>query len=180
MRLFVFFIVAYSLNSCKNVDPNQAIIDSYLQSITMGVKIENDFKEIKHIRDVKSSELLDDMYKQLEIDKNITPDSVLKELDSSILMEKDVWKHKRNRFSEIAKNDPNKIAYTLIEATHEFKNPLLNNALVSVTRTYIIGDIKVLGCIDKKDYEKYDNEYSRTPLTKYEVAIAEMALKKNN
>jgi hypothetical protein len=181
MKQFILFITFLSIFSCKQADPNQLIIDSYLQEIAMGVKLENDFKEIKHIKDVKSSELLDDLYKQLEFENTMHKDTVLKKLDNFLskdyIEDKEVWQFKRDRFNHASKNDANLVSYSLIEATHEFKNPLINNALMSVTRTYIIGDGKVLGAIEKKDYEKYKKEYSKTPLLMYEVAIAEQALK---
>ncbi|MBK8549178.1 MAG: hypothetical protein IPL63_18070 [Saprospiraceae bacterium] len=176
-HLVIFcFLALFSCSQPKN--KFQDCIEKYLSDIAMGVKLENDFKEITLVKDVPSKELLTDLYQTFEFDTIIPVDSVLYKLDNSLSISEPIWQIRRDRLYEVSQLKNNEIAYSIVHATHEFKNPLINNAIVEVKRTYIIDkDCNVMGSIDDSEMTSVEKEYSKTPYLKYEYAIM---VKRNN
>ncbi len=178
MKNLIIFSLILLVSCTQKKNKYQDCIEKYLQDIAMGVKLENDFKEIALVKEITSKELLIDMYHTLELDTIIPVDTVLFMLDRRLKTQNisnfDVWQFRRNRFYKVSQLKNNEIAYSLVHATHEFNNPLLNNALVEVKRTYIIDkDCNVLGSIDDKDMAEYEKKYPKTPYSKYEYSIME-------
>jgi len=174
---FLALILLFSCSAPKN--KFEDCIINYLNERAMGVQLKYEFQEILLVDEITSENLIKDMYLSFELNDSVSIDSVKFILKNIVSYNKEnedendkIWKFRSERFNEVSKLEKGKLAYSIVHATHKFENPLINNAVVEVKKTYVINnECKVLGVIDDKDMKEYEDTYKKTPFSKYEYAI---------
>lgn len=179
-KLLLFYFLGF-LFSCSDNQKIKDGIDSYLCSKTMGVKIDFNYKDIKLIEKFTVNEVIIDYYKIFEFPKDKALNMVVKDVErlANEVIESEpndpsaiVWKFKSDRISELSKKAKTDIEYYIVKTTYNFKNPILNNAEVELTKYFILNsDNKVIAAIDEEDFINRQKEYNKTPLMKYELSI---------
>ncbi len=81
------------------------------------------------------------------------------------------WRWINDRITSLDKRNDNDVDYYVLKTNYTFFNPLLNQR-ISNDRVFILSDkFEVLYAGDEDNWKKIENEYTKTPLLKYEIAM---------